>query len=150
MSVFTARRCASAAGLYAVVVCSSVRPSARLSQAAYVSKRLDASSWFLAWRLIPFTYILHWVRKFGYLQKYGYFPLEFCPKLLKISRRQFDRVVNKTRRRRPRSSLDESWLFITSRSINCRPNPLNPLIRFPVALLESVTTCFYSWQDWLT
>jgi len=47
------------------------------------------------------------VRKYGYLQKLGFFPLRLCPKLRtsKISPRQLDRVVNKTRRRRRRSSL---------------------------------------------
>ena len=46
------------------------------------------------------------IRKYGYLQKLGYFPLELCPKLRtwKISPRQVDRVVNKTRRRRRRRS----------------------------------------------
>ena len=47
-------------------------------------------------------------RKFGYVQKLVYFPsgTSLCPKLrsLKISPRQVDRVVNKTRRRRRRRS----------------------------------------------
>ena len=47
--VFTAQCCASA--VYAVIVCLSVC----LPQAGIVLKRLDESSWFLAWRL-PFTY----------------------------------------------------------------------------------------------
>ena len=61
-------------------------------------------------------------------KKYGYFPLGLCPRLRtwKISPRQVDRVVNKTRhRRRRRSSLltpirrtvDGSYLFTTSLSI---------------------------------
>jgi len=47
--VFPARRYASE--VFAVFVCLSVRPSARLSQADIVSKRLDESSCFLVWRL---------------------------------------------------------------------------------------------------
>jgi len=49
------------------------------------------------------------VRKYGYLQKLGYFPLRFCSKLRtwKISPRQVDHVVNKAHRsrRRQRASL---------------------------------------------
>jgi len=42
------------------------------------------------------------MRKFGYFKKMEYFNLELCPKLRteKISPRQVDRIVNKTRRRR--------------------------------------------------
>ena len=61
-------------------------------------------------------------------KKYGYFPLGLCPRLRtwKISPRQVDCVVNKTRHRcRRRSSLltpirrtvDGSYLFTTSLSI---------------------------------
>ena len=83
-----------------------VRPSIRLSQAGILSKRLDESSECLEHGgfLPP---IPHWViRKCVYLLKLGYFPLELCPKLRtnKISPRQVDRVVNKTRRRRRRRS----------------------------------------------
>jgi len=46
----TARRYARAA--FAVVY-PSVCPSVRPSQAGIVSKRLDESSWVLAWRLLP-------------------------------------------------------------------------------------------------
>jgi len=49
MYFFTARRYASA--VYAVVAFPSVRPSIRLSQAGIVQKRLDESSWVLAWKL---------------------------------------------------------------------------------------------------
>jgi len=41
--------------------------SIRLSQAGIVSKQLDESSWFLAWRLSS-TYPHCVVRKFGYLK----------------------------------------------------------------------------------
>ena len=58
---FTARRYAGA--VYAVVVCPSVCPSVRLSQTSIVSKQMDESSWFLAWRL---PHCLE--RKFGYVQ----------------------------------------------------------------------------------
>jgi len=57
--------------------------------------------------------ILHCVaRKLGDLRKLGYFPLELCPKLwtLKISQRQVDRVVDKSRRR--------SSLWITPVTVN--------------------------------
>jgi len=84
---------------------SRVRLSVRLSQAGIVPKRSDDSSWFWHGGFLPA--IPHCViRKFGYLQKLGYFPLALCPKprTLKISPRQVDRVVNKARRRR-RNSL---------------------------------------------
>jgi len=41
-----------ASSLYLVAVCPSVRLSVRPSQADIVSKRLEESSWFLAWRLL--------------------------------------------------------------------------------------------------
>jgi len=103
-SVFTVRRYASA--VFAVVMC----PSARPSQADIVSKRLeslDESSCLFARRL-PSSYPTLYNKEMSvYLQKVGYFPLELCPKLRtsKISRRQVDRVVNKTSRGRRRSSL---------------------------------------------
>jgi len=51
-----------------------------LLQIGVLSKRLNESSWF--WHGIFLPPILHCVkRKFGYLQKYGYFPLEIYPKL---------------------------------------------------------------------
>jgi len=62
------------------------------------------------------------VRKFGYLQKLGYFPVELCPKLgtWKISPRQIDRVVNNSSTVElvddTYTTVDESWLFTTSRS----------------------------------
>ena len=49
--IFLTRRYAGV--VYSVVLCLSVR----LSQAGVVSKRLDESSWFLAWRL-PSTFTL--------------------------------------------------------------------------------------------
>ena len=54
--------------------------------------------------LPPITHYL--LRRFVYLQKLAYFPLGLCPKLRtwKISPRQVDRVVNRTRRRRRRRS----------------------------------------------
>ena len=53
------------------------------------------------------------VRKFGYID--GYFPLGLWPKLrtYKISPRQVNRVVNKTRRRWSLlTTADAPWLFI--------------------------------------
>jgi len=94
-------------------------PSVCLSQADIVSKRLDESNC----RLLPPTPHCT-IRKSGYLQKLGYFHLSH-------------------RRRRRRSSLsylsyttvDESWLFTTSRST------------VTLWLHYCCTTRFYSWQD---
>ena len=101
---FTARRYVSA--VYAVVGCLSFRPSVCLSQTGIVSKRLEESSWV-------FYHEGCIVRKFGYI--HGYFPLELWPKLrtYKISPRQVNRVVNKTRRRWSLlTTADAPWLFI--------------------------------------
>jgi len=51
-----------------------------LSQVGVLSKWLNESYCFLHGRFL--RPILHSVRKFRYLQKYGYFPLELCSKLL--------------------------------------------------------------------
>jgi len=104
---------------------SCVRPSACPSQAGIISKRLDKSSWFVAWRL-PFTYPTVCFKEFGYLQKLGYFPLEHCPKL----RTSTMDAASRSRCQQNSSSsssmvefvddtyttIDESWMFTTSRS----------------------------------
>jgi len=75
--------CCASAGAIAMAMCLSV-----FVCVCHSSKRLNKSSWFLARGFLP--PILHCVqRKFGYLQKYGYFPMKLCPKLgssLRISR----------------------------------------------------------------
>jgi len=65
--IFTALRCVSA--VYAVVVCLSVCPSVRPSQAGIVSKRLERSSCFgLGVFRPPIPHCV--IRKFGYFQKF--------------------------------------------------------------------------------
>ena len=58
-------------------VCLSVCPSVCLSQARIVSKRLDESSWFLAWRLPP-TYPTLCFEEISVSPKLEYFSLELC------------------------------------------------------------------------
>ena len=92
----------------------SIRPSVCLSVCPFVRHKpvLCQNDWtnradFWQWHRGFFLPITHSViRKFGYLQKIVYFPLELCPQLRtwKISPRQVDRVVNRTRRRRRRRS----------------------------------------------
>jgi len=88
---------------------ASVRPSVT---SRYCIETMDESNWFLAWRLPSTCPTLCY--KTWDLQKSGRFPLELCPKLRtwKISPRQVDRVVNKTRRRRRRRRRQSS-LFTT-------------------------------------
>jgi len=122
--LFNARRYVSA--VYAVVHCQSVRlsvcSSVCPSQAGVVWKRLDESSWFLAWGFLP--PIPHCViRKFGYLQKLGYFSLELrpqnfitacrsrCQQHSSSSSSSTVEFVDDTY-----TTVDESWLFTTSRS----------------------------------
>jgi len=82
--------------------------------------------------------------------KHWNFPLEVCPKLrsYKISPRQVDRVVNKTRRRRRvcwRHLYDNRRVVpVYCKSVNCNPlTPFNLLWIFR-------TTCFYSWHNFDT
>jgi len=98
-SIFAVRRCAGA--VFAVVVCPSVCHKPVLYRNDWTNR---AGLWHRGF-LPPVPHRV--VRKYGYLQKLGFFPLRLCPKLRtsKISPRQLDRVVNKTRRRRRRSSL---------------------------------------------
>jgi len=95
---FTARRHAST--VYAVGVCP-VCLSVRHRPVLYRNDWTNRARFF-AWKF-PSTYptLCYAMRKNGYLQKLGYFPLGLCPKLrtLKMSPRQVDRVVNKARRR---------------------------------------------------
>jgi len=107
------------------LLCQSVRPL----QAGIVSKRLDESRWFLAWRLPP-AYPTPCCKEIWMSPEICVLPpRNFLPNsgLKTVSPRQVDRVVNKTRRRRRRRSslelvddtyttVDESWLVITRRS----------------------------------
>jgi len=54
--------------------------SARLSQVGILSKRFHGSSLFGASYDADPSYVQCAVRRFKYLQKYGYFPLERCIK----------------------------------------------------------------------
>jgi len=76
LSIFTTRCHASA--VYAVVVCLAVSVSLVSSQ--YLSKQLDESSWFLAWRL-PSTHTTVCCKKIWTSSELGYFPLELRPVL---------------------------------------------------------------------
>jgi len=87
-----------------------VRPSVHLSVTNRCFFRNDWTNQAGCWHggyLPPIPHCECVVRKFGYLERLRYFPLELFPKLpaQMISPRQVDRVVNKTRRRRRRSSL---------------------------------------------
>ena len=118
---FTAQQCASAA--YAVVV----RPSVCLSQAGIVSKRLDESSWYLAWEL-PSTYPTLSCKKIWVSSLWNFVPKTsalLTNRLRKFRHGKLIALSTTCRRRRRRSSLlttmrqstiDESWLFTTSRS----------------------------------
>jgi len=79
---------------------SCVRLSVRLSQAGTVSKRLDESSCVLAWR-IPSTCPTPCCKEIRLSPKIRVLP----PGTLSQTVRTSDRVVDKTRRRRQRSSL---------------------------------------------
>jgi len=73
-------------------VCPSVRPS-HAGIFFETTGRIEVV--FGMWAI--FTYPVQcFAKKLGYLCKYGYYPLELCPKLWtwKISPRQVDRVVN--------------------------------------------------------
>ena len=146
-ATFTARRYASA--VFAVVVRPSVCPSVRPLQAGIESKRLDESSWFLAWRLFS-IYPTLFYKEIEYLkQKLEYFLLEFCPKLQteKILPRPVDRVVNKIRRRRRRSRLlttsirqSRRLVAVYNKSVNC--NPSTPLLRFVLDYIDLLYNFF--------
>ena len=97
-----------------------VCPSFRASQACSVWKRPDELSWLLAlW--LPTTYIPHCtLRKFGYLQKSGYFSFELCTKLRSLknfamaSRSWYERNSSTVELvDDPPTTVDASWLFAT-------------------------------------
>jgi len=116
--IFTSRRYASA--VYAGVVCLSVR----LSQAGVVSKRLDESNWLLARRL-SFTTLCY--KEIWISPKIRVLPppdtLSHTPDLANFAAATRSRcqqnssssstveLVDDTYR-----TIDESWLFTTSRS----------------------------------
>ena len=114
LSTFTARRYASA--IFVVVVCPWVRLYVRHKLVLYRNNWTNRAGF---WHGDFSPNILHCVlRKFGYLQKLGYFPVEVCSKL-RISPRQVDRVANKTRRRRRRRSSLLTTPIRQSTSRNC-------------------------------
>ena len=108
-----------------VSACPSVRPSVRPSLAHIVSKRLDESSWVLAWRL-PSTYPTLYYEEIGVSLKTRALPSGTLSQL---------RTLKKNSPRRSRcqqnssssssstvelvddtyTTIDESWLFTTSR-----------------------------------
>jgi len=70
--VFTAQRSASTVHVYSMALC--------LSQVRVLSNRLNESSWFWYGSFLRPRLVLNCVfKEFGYLQKYGHFPLELCP-----------------------------------------------------------------------
>ena len=107
--IFTARRYASA--VFAVIVCLSVRHKPVLYRSVWTNR---AGIWYGGF-LLPIPHCV--IRKFGYIQKLGYFPLEVCPD----ASRQVDRVVNNSSSSSSSSivelvddtyaTVDESWLF---------------------------------------
>jgi len=114
---------------YMLSVCPSVRPSDTTRYCIETTGRIELVSWHvLFFPPIPLCVI----RKYGYLQKLGYFFLGLCPNLRtsKISPLQVDRVVNNTRRRRRRrSSLLTTPTFIrqsTSRGCLLQVDQLLP------------------------
>jgi len=136
--IITARRYASAGTSYdPVSVCHK--------SVFYRNDRTNRAGF---WHAGFLPYIPHRaVRKYGYLQKLGYFPLRFCSKLRtwKISPRQVDLVVNKARRsrRRQRSSLLTTPIYDNRRVVavyykSLDFNPLTPLLRFVVNLLYNL------------
>ena len=109
---FIARRYASAVYMYAC--CRRVSVTSRYCG---LSKRLDKSNWFAAWRL-PSTYPTLCYKEIWVSPKIMVLPSlwYFVPNSGLISPRQVDRVVNNTRRRRRRrSSLLTSIRQSTSR-----------------------------------
>ena len=108
------------------ILSSCVRPSVCPSQAGVVSKRLDESSWFLAWRL-PSTYHTLCFKEIWVSPKIRELPtvtLSHTPDSKKFA------ATSRSRRQQNSSSslstvefvddtyttVDESWLFTTSRS----------------------------------
>jgi len=124
VTVFTARCYASA--VFAVIVCPSVCLSVRLSQAGVLSKRLDASSWYLAWRL-PSIY-----PKLCFKEIWISPEIRVLPDGNLSQTSDLENFVAASRSRCQRNSsssssmvefvddtyttVDESWMFTTSRS----------------------------------
>jgi len=125
----TARRYVSA--VYAVVAC----PSSVCHKPVLCRNYWTNRAGFWHWGLFP--PISHCViRKFGYLQKLGYFHLELCPELRtsKIfatasrSRCQQLVVVDDGRVCRRQQYDNRRVVAVYYKSIKC--NPLSPLLRF--------------------
>ena len=115
--------------VYAVVTCLSVCPSVTSRYCIKTTGRIE-SSWFWHGVFLPRIPHSHYViRKYGYLQKLGYFPLGLCPKLWTL--KNFATASRSRCQQHSSSSsssstvelvddiyttVDESWLFTTSRS----------------------------------
>ena len=84
------------------------------------------------------------IRKFGYLQKSGYFPLGLCPKLRTFLFRHGKSIALSTKlvviivncRVCWQHLYDSRRVVTVYKSIDC--NPLNPLLRFVVHLLYNL------------
>jgi len=132
-----------------VSICLSVRPS----QAGTVSKWLDESSWFLAWKWkLPSTYPIMCYNEILSSPKLGYFPLEFCSKLY----RKFchgKSIVLSTKLVIVVDSqacwqhlYDNRWVMVVYyKSVNC--NPRTTLLQFVVDLLYNLFLQLTSF-DW--
>ena len=123
------------------LLCQSVRPL----QAGIVSKRLDESRWFLAWRLPP-AYPTPCCKEIWMSPEICVLPpRNFLPNsgLKTVSPRQVDRVINKTRRRRRRSSLLTTPIRqSTSRGCLLQVGQLQPS--------DFITLICCGFVDWLT
>ena len=135
-----------ASAVYAVIVCPSVCPSVRHEPVLHQKNWTNRAGFWHGGFLTPIPPCA--VKKFGYLQKLRNFSLELCTKFRtqKISSRQVDRVVNKTRcRRRRRSSLlTTSIRQSTSRGCLLQVGHCNPKLHYFDLLWICCTTCFYS------
>ena len=140
-TIFTARRYAGA--VFAVIVCPSVRPSVRPSQAGIASKRLHKSSWYSARRL-PSTYPTLCYKEIWASPKRVLpsetLDLENCAA---ASRSRCQRIVVVVDGRACWRHLYDNRRVVAVyyKSIIC--NPLTPFDLLWICR----TTCFYSWQD---
>jgi len=135
---FTARHCMQC-GTSAMTLYPSVCPS----QASVVSKRLDESSWFLAWRLRS-TYPTLSCKEIGVSPKKmstSLWTQKFSPGQLSRPRCQ------QTYRRSSLLTVDHTYddrrvVAVYCTSVDC--NTLTPLLRFVVDLLYKLFLRLYS------